>query len=71
MTVGGAVEGSLPLITYADGITILDEYFPKSAIDSSPYTPVVWPYAPKALTAPLSASLNTIFIEVIDNLDLN
>jgi hypothetical protein len=65
------VKGSLLLITYADRITILDKYFPKSVINLSPYTPVVWPYAPKALTAPLSASLNTIFIEVIDNLDLN
>jgi hypothetical protein len=71
MTVGGAVEGSLPLITYADGITILDEYFPKSAIDSSPYTPVVWPYAPKALTAPLSAGLNAVSIEVVGSLNPN
>jgi len=40
-TIDRAVEGSLPLITHADRITILDEYFPKSAIDSSPHTPVV------------------------------
>jgi hypothetical protein len=40
-TIHRAVKGSLPLITYADRITILDKYFPKSAIDSSPYTPMV------------------------------
>jgi hypothetical protein len=68
-TIGGAVEGSLPLITYADGITILDKYFPKSAIDSSPYTPVVWPHAPEALTAPLSAGPNAVSIEVAGSLD--
>jgi hypothetical protein len=65
------VEGSLPSITHANGITILDEYFPKSAINSSPYTPVVWPYAPKALTAPLSASPNAVSIEVAGSLNPN
>src|SRR5450432_1932570 len=33
-TIGGALEGDLPTITYADGMTILDECFPKSATDS-------------------------------------
>jgi hypothetical protein len=68
-TVGGAVEESLPSITHADGITILDEYFPKSAIDSSPYTPVVWPHAPEALTAPPSAGPNAVSTEVAGSLD--
>jgi hypothetical protein len=68
-TIGGAVEGSLPSITHANGITILDEYFPKSAIDSSPYTPVVWPHAPKALTAPPSAGPNAVSTEVAGSLD--
>jgi hypothetical protein len=65
------VEESLPLITHANGITILDEYFLKSAIDSSPYTPMVWPHAPKALTAPPSTSPNAISIEVVGSLDPN
>ena len=68
-TVGGAVEGNLPSITHADGITILDEYFPKSAIDSSPLTPVVWPHAPEPLTAPPSAGSNAVSTEVAGNLD--
>jgi hypothetical protein len=33
-TVGGTVDSDLPTITHADGMAILDEYFPKSAIDS-------------------------------------
>jgi hypothetical protein len=49
-TVGGAVEGDIPTITHADGITILDEYFPKSSINSSPLSPVVWSHAPTAST---------------------
>ena len=32
--IGGIVDSNLPTITYADRIAILDEYFPKSAIDS-------------------------------------
>jgi hypothetical protein len=65
------VEGSLSLITYANRITILDKYFPKSAINLSPYIPIVWPYAPKALTASLSTGLNTVFIEVVSSLNPN
>jgi hypothetical protein len=68
-TISGAVEGSLPSITYADGITILDKYFPKSAIDSSPHTPVVWSHAPEALTAPPSADPNAVSTEVAGSLD--
>jgi hypothetical protein len=70
-TIGRVVEGSLPLITYANKITILDKYFPKSIINSSPYTPMVWPYALKALIAPLSAGLNAVSIEVIGSLNPN
>ena len=40
-TISGAVEGSLPSITHANRIIILDEYFPRSTINLSPYTPVV------------------------------
>ena len=70
-TVGGAVEEGLSSITHADGITILDKYFPKSAIDSSPYTPVVWSHAPEALIVLPSAGLNAVFIKVASSLDPN
>lgn len=36
ITVGGIVESDLPTMTHAGGIAILDEYFPKSAINSRP-----------------------------------
>lgn len=68
-TVGRAVEGNLPSITHADGITIVDEYFPKSAIDSSPLPPVVRSHAPEALTAPPSAGANAVSTEVAGSLD--
>ena len=42
-TVGGAVETDLPTITHADGMAILDEYFPISAIDSRPLNSAVAP----------------------------
>jgi len=42
-TVGGIVESYLPTITHTDGIAILDEYFPQSAIDSRPLNGAVAP----------------------------
>jgi hypothetical protein len=42
-TVGGVVETDLPAITYADGMAILDEYFPISAVDSRPLNCAVAP----------------------------
>jgi len=71
MTVNRAVKGNLPLITYANRRIILDNYFPKSAINLSPYMLIVWSYAPKALIALPSASPSVISIEVAGNLDLN
>jgi hypothetical protein len=70
-TVNKAVKGNLPLITHTNRITILDKYFPKSAIDLSLFTPVVRSHAPKALTAPPSAGPNAVFTEVVDSLDLD
>jgi hypothetical protein len=69
MTISRAVEGNLPLITHADGITILDEYFPKSIIGSSPLAPMVRSHAPEALIAPPSAGPNAVSIEVAGSLD--
>jgi hypothetical protein len=42
-TIGGALESDLPTITHADGMAILNEYFPKSAIDSRPLNGAVAP----------------------------
>jgi hypothetical protein len=68
-TIGRVVEGDLPSITHTNRITILDKYFPKSAIESSPYIPVVWSHTPKALTAPPSTGPNAVSIEVTGSLD--
>jgi hypothetical protein len=35
-TISGALESGLTTITHTDGMAILDEYFPKSAIDLRP-----------------------------------
>src|SRR5689334_3225649 len=40
-TIGEAVEGDFPIITHADGMTILDEHFPKSPIESRPLNSAV------------------------------
>ncbi|KAN0117099.1 hypothetical protein V8E51_003076 [Hyaloscypha variabilis] len=42
-TVGRPVDSDLPTITHADGMAILDEYFPISAIDSRPLNGAVAP----------------------------
>jgi hypothetical protein len=41
--VGRPVDSDLPMITHADGIAILDEYFPKSTIESRPLKGAVAP----------------------------
>ena len=46
------MEADLSTITHADGVTILDEYFPNSAIDASPLPPLIRSHTPEALTAP-------------------
>ena len=40
-TIGKAVEGVFHIITHADGITILDEHFPKSPVESRPLNSAV------------------------------
>jgi hypothetical protein len=40
-TIGKAVEGGFRIITYANGITILDEHFPKSPVESRPLNSAV------------------------------
>jgi len=40
-TISRIVESDLPIISYTNGIAILDEYFPKSAIDLRPLNSVV------------------------------
>ncbi|KAN0101933.1 hypothetical protein V8E51_012443 [Hyaloscypha variabilis] len=42
-TVGGTVDCDLPVITHADGMVILDEYFPTSAVDLRTLNGVVAP----------------------------
>jgi hypothetical protein len=40
-TIGKAVEGGFRIITHADGMTILDEHFPKSPVESRPLNSAV------------------------------
>jgi hypothetical protein len=42
-TVGGPIDSDLPTITHANGMAILDKYFPKSAINSRPVDGAVAP----------------------------
>jgi hypothetical protein len=58
----------VPTITHADGVAILDEYFPKS-IDSRPLPPLVRSHAPEDLAAPPSAGPTAVSSEAADVLD--
>ena len=46
---GGALGSDLSAITHADGLAILDEYFPKSATDSGPLNGAVVPELPTSI----------------------
>ncbi|KAH8759537.1 hypothetical protein F5882DRAFT_384523 [Hyaloscypha sp. PMI_1271] len=60
-TVDRPVDSDLPTITHADGIAILDEYFPISAIDSRPLNGAV---APDELSTPTAdTSPDIVFSE--------
>jgi hypothetical protein len=53
----------IPTITHTNKVAILDEYFPKSPINSRPLPPLVRSYTPEALVVLPSISPNTISLE--------
>jgi hypothetical protein len=83
-TIGGVLEGDLSIITHADGMAILDEYFPKSvgaaapdglttsiadaACRDSPFVPLIQSHALEA-TALSSAGPNAFSLEASGILD--
>jgi hypothetical protein len=64
-TISKAIKGGFCIITYANEITILDEYFPKSPVELRPLNSVI---ARDELLTSL-VNLNAVSLEAIGILD--